>query len=73
MAQVEITSRRPLGRAKARRDENPGIKRSKIPAETPYLASHRKRAVRKGWLGSVLRLNIGKISYLFRPRIRSLT
>jgi hypothetical protein len=32
-------------RANARRDQKPGIEWREIPAETPYLASYRKRAV----------------------------
>src|SRR6267154_6860460 len=35
----------PPNYANARRDPNPGNQWPKIPAETPYLASHRKRAV----------------------------
>jgi hypothetical protein len=34
----------------ARRDENPEIEWPKIPAETPYLASHGKRAVCGDWV-----------------------
>src|SRR5260370_42002546 len=37
-------------RANARRDQNPGSERSEIPAETPYLASYRKRAVCGDWM-----------------------
>src|SRR6202165_2783142 len=36
--------------ANARRDQNPGSERSEIPAETPYLASYRKRAVCGDWM-----------------------
>ena len=37
-------------RANARRDQNPGSERSEIPAETPYLASYRKRAACGDWM-----------------------
>jgi hypothetical protein len=40
----------PPKRANASRDENPGSKWPKNPAETPYLASHRKHTVCKGWM-----------------------
>src|SRR6202022_3261500 len=34
----------------ARRDQNPGCEWPEIPAETPYLASYRKRAVCGDWM-----------------------
>ena len=37
----------PLKCANAYRDQNPGSEWPEIPAKTPYLASHRKRAVCK--------------------------
>jgi hypothetical protein len=36
--------------ANAYRDQNPGSEWPEIPAETPYLASYRKRAVCKDWM-----------------------
>ena len=36
--------------AHVHRDQNPGIDWPKIPAETPYLASYRKRAVCGDWM-----------------------
>jgi hypothetical protein len=41
-------------RANARRDQNPGNERSEIPAETPYLAWYRKRAVCGDWMVEVV-------------------
>ena len=40
----------PLKCTNARRDQKPGIEWRKIPAETPYLASCRKRAVCGDWV-----------------------
>ena len=40
----------PLKCANVGRDQSPGIEWPKIPAETPYLASYRKRVVCKGWV-----------------------
>src|ERR1700687_1332631 len=40
----------PLKCASAYRDQNPGSEWPEIPAETPYLASYRKRAVCKDWM-----------------------
>jgi hypothetical protein len=40
----------PPNYANARRDPNPGNQWPKIPAETPYLAPHRKRVVCKDWM-----------------------
>src|SRR5712672_2529332 len=40
----------PLRRANAHRDKNPGIEYAEIRAETPYLASRRKRVVCKDWM-----------------------
>jgi hypothetical protein len=34
----------------ARRDQNPGNERPQIPAETPYSAFYRKRAVCGDWM-----------------------
>src|SRR5258707_9339899 len=36
--------------ADAHRDQNPGIEWPGIPAETPYLASYRKRGVCEDWM-----------------------
>src|SRR5258707_15657810 len=36
--------------ANAHRDKNPGIEYAEIRAETPYLASRRKRVVCKDWM-----------------------
>ena len=41
---------RPLKCANVGRDQSPGIEWPKIPAETPYLASYRKRAVCEDWM-----------------------
>ena len=40
----------PLKRTNTHRDQNPGIEWPEIRAETPYLASYRKRVVCKGWV-----------------------
>jgi hypothetical protein len=40
----------PLKCANAHRDQNPGIEWPEIPAETPYLASYRNRAVCGDWM-----------------------
>src|SRR6478752_8007054 len=41
---------RPLNCANVGRDQSPGIEWPKIPAETTYLASYRKRVVCKDWM-----------------------
>jgi hypothetical protein len=48
----------PLKCANARRDQNPGIEWPEIPAETPYLASYRKRAVCKDWMVETVGLKL---------------
>ena len=40
----------PLKCANVGRDQSPGIEWPEIPAETPYLASYRKRAVCEDWM-----------------------
>src|SRR6267142_565835 len=40
----------PLECANAQRDQNPGIEWPEIPAETPYSASYRNRAVCGDWM-----------------------
>jgi hypothetical protein len=40
----------PPKRVNARRDQNPGCEWPEIPAERPYLASYRKRAVCGDWM-----------------------
>jgi hypothetical protein len=40
----------PLKRTSAHRDKNPGIEWPEIHAETPYLASYRKRPVCGDWM-----------------------
>jgi hypothetical protein len=42
----------------ARRDQNPRIEWPEIPAETPYLASYRERAVCKGWVVELVGLKL---------------
>ena len=48
----------PLKYVSARRDENPRSEWPEIPAETPYLASYRKRAVCEDWMVEVLWLEL---------------
>jgi hypothetical protein len=50
MTRRQGAKNRPQKCANARRDENPGIERAKIPAETPYLASYRKPPVCADWM-----------------------
>ena len=44
----------PPKRVSAHRDKNPGNEWPEIPAETPYLASYRKRAVCGDWMVEVV-------------------
>ena len=55
--------------AHVHRDQNPGIDWPKIPAETPYLASYRKRAVCGDWMVvcAVLCEPVSPVSTLFSP------
>jgi len=57
----------PPKRANASRDENPGSKWPKNPAETPYLASHRKHTVCKGWMVEVVGLKLATHHPVIEP------
>jgi hypothetical protein len=53
--------------ANARRDQNLGSERWEIPAERPYLASYRKRAVCGDWMVETLGLKLGTHHPVIEP------
>jgi hypothetical protein len=54
-------------RANAHRDKNSGTEGPEIPAETPYLALYRKRAVCKGWMVETVGLELGTHHPVIEP------